>query len=385
MDNHPIPQDVTGFQFKLIGAMTVKQFGYVAFGVIMAVILYYLPFKEPFGTLIKVIFIPLLGGSGFAIAFFPIEGRPVDVMLGNFLKSLFTPNQYVYHKSARALSFNALSKTQSVSKSTRPLIAIQRDKEQKLQALLQSAHDQQVNPLDARENAFLQSLVTPQVVQVHPTRQLQTPQSVASQNTSDKLEQQKEFLTKQLEEAKKEETTQKQPAAQSAAHQKVTMLEKQILALQNQKQHIDQELTKLQSQLASKQGSIQTQPAMQAPIIARALPNEQMRRAGLPHVPDVPNVVVGIVKDPRGNVLPNMLVEVKDKDGNPVRAFKTNMLGQFASATPLAVGLYTIELEDPKKQHTFTAIQIDANNQIMQPIEVMSQDAREELRKALFN
>lgn len=381
MDNHPIPQDVTGFQFKLIGSMTVKQFSYVAFGVVMAVILYYLPFKEPFGTLIKVIFIPLFGGSGFAIAFLPIEGRPVDVMLGNFLKSLLTPNQYVYYKSARTLSFNTMNKPPTVNKSAKPLIAIQRDKEQKLQTLLQSAHAQQINPLDARENAFLQSLSTPQIVQAHPPRQPQSVQPVASQNTPDNLEQEKEVLTKQLEQAKQEETIQKLPEAQSSAHQKVILIERQILALQNKKQQLDKELAQLQNQLVTKQA---VGPAPQAPI-ARAIPNEQIKIAGLPHVPDVPNVVVGIVKDPRGNVLPNMLVEVKDKDGNPVRAFKTNMLGQFASATPLAVGLYTIELEDPKKQHTFTAIQIDANNQIMQPIEIMSQDAREELRKALFN
>jgi hypothetical protein len=83
-------------------------------------------------------------------------------------------------------------------------------------------------------------------------------------------------------------------------------------------------------------------------------------------------------------MLSNILVEVKDKDGNPVRAFKTNALGQFASATPLSNGIYEIELEDAKKQHAFKAIQINANGQIMLPIEIISHDAREELRKALF-
>ena len=110
-----------------------------------------------------------------------------------------------------------------------------------------------------------------------------------------------------------------------------------------------------------------------------------MKNAGLPHVSDTPNVIVGIVKDSRGNVLSGMLVEVKDKEGNPVRAFKTNQLGQFASATPLTPGIYSIELEDPKNQHTFDVIQILANNQILLPIEIVSRDAREDLRKELFN
>src|SRR5258708_3963548 len=85
MDQHPIPQDVTGFQFKLIGSMTVKQFAYVATGVITAVILYYLPLKTNLAILIKVVLIPLFGASGFAIAFIPIDGRPVDIMATNFL------------------------------------------------------------------------------------------------------------------------------------------------------------------------------------------------------------------------------------------------------------------------------------------------------------
>lgn len=75
MDQHPIPQDVTGFQFKLIGTMTVKQFGYVASGVVAAVILYYLPLNAAFWILFKVLFVPLFGASGVIIAFVPRGGR----------------------------------------------------------------------------------------------------------------------------------------------------------------------------------------------------------------------------------------------------------------------------------------------------------------------
>ena len=126
----------------------------------------------------------------------------------------------------------------------------------------------------------------------------------------------------------------------------------------------------------------QPQPQVQR---VHNIPKEMVKSVGLPHVSDTPNVIVGIVKDSRGNVLSGMLVEVKDKDNNPVRAFKTNQLGQFASATPLAPGTYTIELEDPKKQHTFDIIQIVADNQVLLPIEIISHDEREALRKQLFN
>src|SRR5579872_6243303 len=108
MDQHPIPQDVTGFQFKLIGTMTVKQFGYVASGVVAAVVLYYLPLHSAFGVFLKVILVPLFGVSGVIVAFVPLDGRPIDVMTTNFVKALFSPYQYIYHRQGRKLSFSTV-------------------------------------------------------------------------------------------------------------------------------------------------------------------------------------------------------------------------------------------------------------------------------------
>ena len=83
--------------------------------------------------------------------------------------------------------------------------------------------------------------------------------------------------------------------------------------------------------------------------------------------------------------MPNILVEVKDKEGNAVRAFKTNPLGQFASATPLINGDYVIEFEDPRAQNKFEAVTFKASGEIILPIEIISVDTREELRRSLFN
>src|SRR5690348_3164279 len=94
MENHPIPQDVTGFKFKLIGSVTVKQFLYILGGGILAAICFVLPFSG----LIKVPLAILFGSIGTAVAFVPIEGRPMDVMLKNFLKALPSENQYIFKK-----------------------------------------------------------------------------------------------------------------------------------------------------------------------------------------------------------------------------------------------------------------------------------------------
>ena len=240
----------------------------------------------------------------------------------------------------------------------------------------------------------------PNKAPIVPQVPLKTPPQVAKTNVPENkqaaLAQKESQLEQALTQAKQEESTNKTPAIHEAAQQKVETLSKQIQEIHSQKEQLEKELTTLKTQLTQQKSpptapapSVTTPPkqAMQPaqdPQHVRTIAQTVTKKAGLPHVSDTPNVVVGIVKDPRGNVLPNILVEVKDKDGNPVRAFKTNPLGQFASATPLGLGTYTIELDDPKKQHRFDIIQITANNQIMLPIEVISHDAREDLRKQLF-
>ncbi|HSX09197.1 MAG TPA: PrgI family protein [Candidatus Saccharimonadales bacterium] len=441
MDNHPIPQDVTGFQFKLIGTMTVKQFGYVASGVVAAVILYYLPINSAFGVLLKVILIPIFGASGAIISFVPIDGRPIDVMATNFVKAVISPNQYIYRRQGRQLSFTKISapkaptakKSQQEVKTAIPSSIRHTDseeKEEKLRALLFNSRGVGKNDIDKREAAFLNTLTLPttpvaQATVPTPAPQMQTPviakpqiqpfiqapaPRIAPLPPIKPLIQQPapmpivkppadmtpkpapiDMPKKELAPSQTVVTQPSNPIATTVNHPEATVLSQQIQDIHSKKEQLERELSQLKQQLATQKGvpaasTPTTAPGqpLQDPQHVRVIPQDVTKKAGLPHVSDSPNVVVGIVKDPRGNVLPHILVEVKDKDGNPVRAFKTNQLGQFASATPLSTGTYTIELEDPKKQQRFDVIQIVANNQVLLPIEIISHDAREDLRKQLF-
>ena len=98
MENHPIPQDITGFQFKLIGDMTIKQFAFLVAGVILG----WITFILPIFILIKLPFVLLFVGFGVAAAFVPIGGRPFDIMIANYFKALLNPTQYVYQKNWRS-------------------------------------------------------------------------------------------------------------------------------------------------------------------------------------------------------------------------------------------------------------------------------------------
>jgi len=254
MEQHPIPQDVTGFQFKLIGNMTIKQFAYVAAGVISAVILYYLPLQGAFGIIIKILFIPIFGGSGIAIAFLPIEGRPVDVMTTNLVKAIFSPNQYVYHKVGRTFSFSAI-----VTKASTPTVAqtketharnnpIELSKERQIQAFLHTSMAPK-NKLDEKESSFLKAFAAiPTPAPVASTQPI-APKPLATKPTIDPLEtkaeedalvKQEAVVAEQLAQAKKEEQTQPTPNPLSPAHQKVALLEKQMQFIHHQKQELEQ-------------------------------------------------------------------------------------------------------------------------------------------------
>src|SRR3989344_3663125 len=99
MEQHPVPQNVTGFQFKLIGDITLKQFAYLAGGIIVAYITFKLSLIPVLLRYPTAIFSVLLG---FGLAFVPIEERPLDRWIMSFFKSIYSPTQYVWKKNNSA-------------------------------------------------------------------------------------------------------------------------------------------------------------------------------------------------------------------------------------------------------------------------------------------
>ena len=95
MEQHPVPQDITGFQFKLIGDMTVKQFVYLAGGLVIAFVISRL-------NIISVIKYPLLavfGIGGAALAFLDVGKRPLDRIVLSFFKSVYRETRFIWKKT----------------------------------------------------------------------------------------------------------------------------------------------------------------------------------------------------------------------------------------------------------------------------------------------
>ena len=56
-----------------------------------------------------------------------------------------------------------------------------------------------------------------------------------------------------------------------------------------------------------------------------------------------PNVVYGSTQDTEGKIIPEVIIIIKDAEGSPVRALKSNKVGEFETITPLTGGDYKIE------------------------------------------
>ncbi len=416
MENHPIPQDVTGFQFKLVGNMTLKQFGYVGAGVIMCLVFFY----APINFLIKFPLFMFSAAAGIGLAFIPVEGRPMDLMLSNFVKALISPNQYLYHKTGGSLSFAELNlqpvvaptaQQQAQKLAHRDIMSTYSshpEKEELLREYLSDVANVPQTSVDEKEAKYLsmfgsalpatgnapapQPQYAPEPAVMPAPRITAQPYVPPTQPLPAPAFQYPVQPTQQPPVIARPVPVQPfmQPIAQPIRPPAPMPQPAPIAPVQFQQP---------QPQLPPQPTMPIVQPAI--PVAAPVMPPPpppapapvapstpvtitQHAGPGVPTMPEFPNLVSGVVKDSRGNVLSGILIEIKNKSGESVRAFKTNALGQFASATQLTNGNYTIEFEDPKSQHTFAKAPIEANGSIISPLEVISIDAREQLRQQLF-
>lgn len=379
MENHPIPQDVTGFKFKLIGSVTIKQFIYLlAAGIIAAFVVFIIPSKSAFVFfLVKIPFAFIVSSIAVGLAFVPVDGRPMDKMIYNFIRALPAENEYLYHKKGvhiAAFDFFKHPTPHAPPPKTPEKPTKQDDRRQMLHSRFKTSSYK----FDQGEAAFVQNIKSffDNPASSAPQAQLATPQKVLPQNPLDKNPSILEAHAKHAQ-ALHDELRGLRP---TSALRPVARLEPP------QPQVIPQAgISRVAQQLA--QQPVKSPPAIpvsQDESHVHVMKQDAQLQGGFPTLPDVANVILGIVKDPRGKVLPNILVEVVDASNIPVRAFKTNKLGQFAAATPLPNGVYKVFFEDPQKIHGFDTIEVTLRGEIFQPLEVISVDERERLRRDLF-
>jgi len=365
MEQHPVPQNVTTFQFRLIGDMTLKQFGYLAGGAILAYICYKLPLPLFLNWPLAI----LSAVAGFGFAFVPIEERPMDVWVLSFFKSIYSPTQYVWSKRPPA------------APTTPPPPAASTDRRGNIvQSLyvapspLPTAASKRKGPFDWFFDMFMpapkinQPMVHSAPTAAAPAMDFTPPPAVKT----------------------REEINSPPPPPPPQPD-----IQKQFADLQEEHARVAQELARFRAQSVPTppaplptSGTYVATPASRSGPSVRIITPDRAVGVGLPRLTTFANVVTGIVKDGDQNLLPGVLVTVKDNEGMPLRALKTNRLGQFAASTPLPNGTYVIEIEDPRLRYAFDRAQVTLNGTLVPALEIFAKSQKEisraKLEKEIF-
>lgn len=423
MEQHAIPRDVTGFTFKLVGTMTLKQFGYVAGGAIIG----YLCFKAPLGILS----LPLTGifwFLGFALAFIPIQERPLDRWIIAFIKSVYSPTQFIWKKTPPEIKILAPAVVHKKTKRA-PLFQYL-DSRKKLDNYLKSLPLPLEQELDQREAEILSRALSffqesplpappskssalkkgprpsPPSQSPPPPQKMtglspQKPKPIIPPPLKIKAEEKaapivrpimKEdgLLRERLLEGKIK-TLKKDLEIKNLSRGRFLEISQQLTKALEEKRRLEQELGSLRKKVQQKEkGAVEPKDMVEEddkPRVKIVTP-KLAPKSGIPHIPQTANIVSGIIKNSLGRLLSGIIVTVKDKNEMTVRALKTNTAGLFVSATPLSSGAYTLELEDPQKKFEFDIIKVNLKGEVYSPLEILAkgerEQAREQLTKELF-
>lgn len=141
MRQHPIPQNVLDVEFKLFTKFTVKEFAYIATGVLLGAIFIYLWTENRMPAIIAFPSFAFFSGTGLILGLVPIQDQPADRLLSNYIKAINRPTLRVWHGEEMKLRLKArqgagkvgIVETQRAA--TKPVNLVDIEEEQKLKNL----------------------------------------------------------------------------------------------------------------------------------------------------------------------------------------------------------------------------------------------------------
>lgn len=355
-ESHPVPQDITSFEFHLVGDMTLKQFTYLASGLAVSYLVFVF-LAKPF-PLISWPIIIISALTGTCYAFLPIAERPLDHWTMAFLRAVFKPTKRRYKSkvlSPEDTSFNNrlegyLHNLNAASQPLPPPTPIQPEPAviapppQQPRAVQQPAPQPPVQPPPAPAPVPPSSLPTPNELKkaVDLAKEAQVVQS------------------KIVDDEKKLEQIKEKAAQPGADPNKFTH---QFDSVLSDLRGLNQEASEVSKDLAvlSKTQTPPSPPPQKAPL--RIVPSLSLT--------SIPNIINGIITDVQGNYLDGAIIVAHDRQGIPVRALKSNKLGQFITATPLPDGSYVLTAE--KESLSFPSFEVALKGEVLQPLVISAQ------------
>lgn len=392
MREHPIPQDIVGYRFHIVGNMTIKQFAEIGVGVFIAFLLYQT-------NLLSIIKWPLMAISvavGAALAFVPFEERPLDHWLFTLVKVLYRPTKFYWKREAFVPESFAYKPSEH-NNNEQLAVDLTPARRERIKEYMLSIRTVHADTFDAEYDRSISTIMTTfndLNVSAHGTASLAKP----------RLKVRVRSLGDGLDDDTTSETTSSTPSDLEAPEWS-TEIQKQLTNTIAVPSHtaldvtqVAQEIVVPEQQLISVEATptISAQDeAQQAAAAAAATSTEQTstpvfdaaslasdqptilaggaifnQNLPFPTRPTEPNKLVGMVLTPQNELVNDAIVEIKSAAGDTLRAVKTNALGQFFVTTPLADGTYTIHTE--KEDMSFSPVSVTLANAVIDPIEIHS-------------
>lgn len=340
MEQHPIPQNVSSYQFKLVGDMTLKQFFELAGGFVVALIFY----STPIIGIIKWPFVIVSAILGIAMAFLPLEERPLERWILAFFRAIYSPTEFFWKKTATMPKFYQDETTTQEAPVGPQAAALN-------QYLSSTPQKAETNKLEGAEKSFfatLTGIVSGLVTQATGGPIQTTTVPVGTQPLAAPSE------------------APKAVTAPATAKKEIPIPETPLIRVERTPPtHLVVE------EKAPQAPTAQITTHQVAPLIAgeEIVSTKQAIfsvDAAPPNPPTTPNVVVGQVVDQDRKIVEGAIMEIKDASGRPIRALRSNKVGHFITVTPLESGRYDVITE--KEGYEFVPVSFEATGQIIPPI-----------------
>lgn len=384
-------------EFKLFGELTIRQFGYVAGGALVAFVCYVSFADIPIIRWPLVVFFGILG---IMLAVFKVNDRPFEVWLANFIFALFTSQRRIWKKSAktpeilRSMSVNSVSKGNSnVSINRAPLSSVyvpteeveenisKEDKEEmdrlnELDKLWGGSTNKVENtktniqevvqnvpiavPTVTTKDEVIQTFSKPAIsipkdLEVKKTEDVKEVKQIARIDLDDILPTKvsREDLLGKMDEKSGVDDPIIPDETQLVSNKVASVVEDKLEVKEDKNEkYVDtlksqlEEQNKIINSLREKslESKVITEPKK---IVLEEKKLEINEKKTEPINDEKPiekvNYVSGTVKDKSGKGLSNVTLIIKDSKFRPVRATRTNNLGAFNITTSLPNGDYSLE------------------------------------------
>lgn len=398
MKEHAIPQDITGYKFHIVGNMTLKQFAEIALGFVVAFFIYKTNLIAPVKWTLAI----LSASFGAALAFLPIEERPLDHWFITFFTILYKPTKFYWKKHSKVPEAFLYTSSQATKNQINEVDLSPQRREritEYLQSVKTTTNTDEFEETTRLRSTQLLSIFDDRTLQVDFTKAeklLKKPKLKVAVRSLVEIEEKQEKSsspennivedkvvpvfqdyqavidatpTKTYKVTPKNIISTDQVATQIAIPEAEEIKVEDVY--QNEQRKIGADVSDINQKNQEEQMAFTNDETIAKDQVTASsvLQNKDLP---FPIKPTKPNKLVGMILSQDSDLINQATISLKDAQGTPVTAVKSNALGQFFVTSQLPNGTYTIEIT--KEDLSFNPVQLTLSGKVVDPLEIRSNE-----------